>query len=240
MFTSVVVARTEAIVDVTLNSPESGNMLTPEMGDAVEQALLNLKRDIKPVRFRGVGDHFCRGRKSPPIDRSTATALAFRDAIADPPLRLYQAFRACRAPILGLVQGEALGVGCALAALCDLTIASATATFAIPEMDHGIAPTLVISALTGRLPYKAISHLVYSREQISAQEAATLGIVGKVVAPDALDSAGEELVKKMLTNTPAALQGVKEYLRHAATLDPSAQAALASTILATVLSSQHR
>ena len=240
MSSSIVIERKDALLELVLNSPQTGNVITEDMGQVLEQTLRDVGSEVKLVRLRANGEHFCRGRKSSPIDRTTATALAFRLKIAEGPLCLYQAFRACHAPIIGVVQGEALGVGCALAALCDLTIANETAIFAVPEMDHGIPPTLVISALAGRVPYKAISHLVYSRQRISARQAAEIGIVGQIVPLDSLAAASDELVDVMLKNTAAALQGVKEYLRHAARLEPEAQTSLASSIIATVLSSQNR
>jgi enoyl-CoA hydratase len=237
---SIEISERNDILKIVLNHPETGNLITEEMGTSLERALTTVGRNVKLVRLSATGDHFCRGRKSPAIDRATATALAFRETIAAGPLRLYQAFRACRAPIIGTVQGDAFGVGCALAALCDLTIASETAVFAVPEMDHGIPPTLVISALAGRVPYKAISQLVYSRQKISAQQALEIGIISQTVAPGGLETATQSLVETMMKNTPATLQGVKEYLRFAATLEPDAQASLASTIIATVQSSQNR
>jgi enoyl-CoA hydratase len=240
MSSSIVVERKGDILELVINSPETGNVVTEDMARVLERTLNEVGPDIKLLRLRANGDHFCRGRKSPPIDRATATAQAFRQTIADGPLRLYQAFRACPAPIIGVVQGEALGIGCALAALCDLTIASETATFCVPEMDHGIPPTLVIFALAGRVPYKAISHLVYSRQKISAQQAAEIGIVSQIVSPESLNAASQALVDTMLTNTAMALQGIKEYLRHVARLDPDAQASLASTIAGAVQSSQNR
>ena len=222
MSSSIVIERKDALLELVLNSPQTGNVITEDMGQVLEQTLRDVGSEVKLVRLRANGEHFCRGRKSPPIDRATATALAFRQKIAEGPLCLYQAFRACHAPIIGVVQGEALGVGCALAALCDLTIASEAAIFAVPEMDHGIPPTLVISALAGRVPYKAISHLVYSRQRISARQVAEIGIVGQIAPQDSLGAASDELVDLMLKNTAAALQGVKEYLRHAARLEPDA------------------
>jgi enoyl-CoA hydratase len=237
---TIKISEQQGVVDILLDSPETGNVITEEMSSLLERTLLTIGRDAKLIQLRATGENFCRGRKSPPIDRATATAIAFRETIAAGPLRLYQAFRSCRAPIIGVIQGDAFGVGCALAALCDLTIASDTALFCVPEMDHGIPPTLVISALAGRVPYKVISHLVYSRQKISAQQALAAGIVSQVVAPSALDMTRQSLVETMLKNSPTALQGVKEYLRFAATLEPDAQASLASTIIATVQSSQKR
>jgi enoyl-CoA hydratase/carnithine racemase len=234
------IERRDSIVHVTLDDPENGNAVTEEMGMALTDLLLGLGAEARLVVLRGAGNDFCLGRRSPPIDRKTATAIAFRHTIADGPLRLYNAFRSCRAPILGLVRGRAAGVGCALAALCDVTLASEDAVFSVPEMDHGIPPTLVISALSGRVPYKGIAHLVLTGLPVTASRAEALGIVGAVLPGNALEDAVEAVVARLERTSSAASQGVKEFLRVAAALEPQAQSSLASSIIANVLSSQNR
>jgi enoyl-CoA hydratase/carnithine racemase len=193
-----------------------------------------------PVRLRGAGADFCRGRQSPQIDRARATAIEFRQKIAHGPLRLYDAFRECPAPVLVQVQGQALGVGCALAALGDLTVAAEDAVFSVPEMQHGIPPTLVISALADRLPYKAVAHLVLTRERIGAERALACGIISQIAPAAGLQSAADAIEKAMLSCSAAALQGVKEYLQSAPALAPRARSSLASSIIATVQASQNR
>jgi enoyl-CoA hydratase/carnithine racemase len=234
------VRRRGDVLDLVLDDPEHGNLVTEEMGAAMAAALGDVGPDVKLVRLTAEGPDFCRGRKSPSIDRATATAMDFRSVIAAGPLRLYGAFRDCPAPILGVVQGKALGVGCALAGMCDLTVASDDATFALPEMNHNIPPTLVISALADRVPYKALSHLVLLRAPITADEAKTAGLVGEVVPRADLDAAAAKTEASVLECTAAALQGVKEFMRSAASLDPGARTSLASSLIATVQASQGR
>jgi len=240
MATGLNVRRRGDVLDLILSDPEHGNLVTEEMGAAMAAALADVGPDVKLVRVTGEGPDFCRGRKSPPIDRASATALDFRSVIAAGPLRLYGAFRDCPAPILGVVRGKAFGVGCALAGMCDLTIASGDATFALPEMNHNIPPTLVISALADRIPYKTLCHLVLLREPISAADAKTAGLVGEVVPRADLDAAATKTEASVLECTAAALRAVKEFMRSAASLDPSARASLASTLIATVQSSHNR
>ena len=234
------VRRRGDVLDLILNDPERGNLVTEEIGAALADALADVGPEVKLVRLAAEGPDFCRGRQSPPIDRATATAMDFRSVIAAGPLRLYGAFRDCPAPILGVVQGKALGVGCALAGMCDLTVASDDATFAIPELNHNIPPTLVISALADRIPYKALSHLVLLREPITAAEAQSAGIVGQVVPRLELDATCAKAEASVLECTAAALHGVKEFMRSAAAMEPTARAALASSLIATVQASQNR
>src|SRR5438477_7341104 len=158
-------------LDVILNRPDEGNLITNEMGMEIARVLRDVGRDIKLIRLRGRGANFCKGRQAPPIDREKSTPLDLRHPVAEVPLALYGAIKEARAPTLAIVQGEAIGVGCALAAVCDLTIAAENAVFQVPELDHNIAPTLVMWALVNRASYKATAYLVYTRERVGAKEA---------------------------------------------------------------------
>src|SRR5262247_1287582 len=180
-------------LDVTLNRPEEGNLITNEMGQEIARVLREIGPEIKLVRLRGKGANFCKGRQAPQIDRATMTPLQVRHPVAEVPLALYAAVKEARAPTLAIVQGEALGVGCALAAVCDLTIAAEDAIFQVPELDHNIAPTLVMWALINRASYKATAHLVFTRERITARHAEALGLVTKVVPAGKLESEAEAL-----------------------------------------------
>ena len=155
-------------LDIILNRPDEGNLITNEMGTEIARVLRELGPEIKLIRLRGNGANFCKGRQAPKIDRDTMTPLQIRQPIAEVPLALYGAVKEARAPTLAIVQGEAIGVGCALAAVCDMTLAADDAVFQVPELNHNIAPTLVMWALLNRVPYKTAAYLVYSRERITA------------------------------------------------------------------------
>jgi enoyl-CoA hydratase/carnithine racemase len=227
-------------LDVVLNRPDEGNLITNEMGLEIARVLRDLGPEIKLIRLRGKGAHFCKGRQAPQIDRATMTTLQVRHPVAEVPLALYAAVKEARAPTLAIVQGEAIGVGCALAAVCDLTIAAEDAVFQVPELNHNIAPTLVMWALLNRAPYKTVAHLVYSRERISAQRAEALGLVTKIVARAALEGEAQALAQDILSRPAAPLQGIKEFLKHASRMDPASASAYSSVLNAAVTSSAPR
>src|SRR5262245_60812987 len=210
------------------------------MGLEIVRALRDLGPEVKLVRLRGRGAHFCKGRQAPQIDRVTMTPLQVRHPVAEVPLALYAAVKEARAPTLAVVQGEALGVGCALAAVCDLTIAAEDAVFQVPELDHNIAPTLVMWALVNRVSYKAAAYLVLTRERITARNAEALGLVTKVVAPERLAAEVETLSQSLLSRSAASLQGIKEYLKFASRMDPASASAFSSILNAGISSSQRR
>jgi len=227
-------------LDVVLNRPAEGNLITNEMGQEIARVLRDVGPEIKLIRLRGNGAHFCKGRQAPQLDREKSTALDLRHPVAEVPLALYAAVKEARAPTLAIVQGEALGVGCALAAVCDLTLAAEDAVFQVPELDHNIAPTLVMWALINRASYKTAAHLVFTRERVTARHAEALGLVTKVVAPDKLAAEAEALSQSLLSRSAASLQGIKEYLKFASRMDPASASAFSSILNAGVSSSQRR
>ena len=224
-------------LDVILNRPDEGNLITNEMGGEIARTLRAIGSNIKLIRVRGNGADFSKGRQAPKIDRTTMTTLDVRYHIAEVPLELYGAVKEARVPTLAVVQGEALGVGCALAAVCDLTIAADNAVFQVPELEHNIAPTLVMWAFLNRVPYKTAAYLVYSRERITAQRAEALGLVTKVVAAANLAGEAEALSQSLLSRRVTALRGIKEFLTNSGRMDPVSAVAYSSALNATLMTS---
>src|SRR5262249_52290014 len=155
----------------------------------------------------GAGAHFCQGREVPrPAPGQILSALEAKQIHADPFLSLAAAFERTAAPIVGVIRGQVSGGGCAIAGLCDVTIAAADATFVPPEVHHGIAPCLAMAGLGRRMPRKALVHWVYPADPLDAAAALPLGLVGQVVPPAELDRAADALVKKLLGYAPTAVQ----------------------------------
>jgi enoyl-CoA hydratase len=227
-------------LDIVLDRPDDGNLITNEMGLEIARVLRDVGPETKLIRLRGNGAHFCRGRQAPKVDRDTMTPLQMRHPIAEVPLTLYAALKEARAPTLAIVQGEAIGVGCALAAVCDMTLAADDAVFQVPELNHNIAPTLVMWALLNRVPYKTAAYLVYSRERISAQRAEFLGLVTKVIPSAQLESEAVALSQSLLSRAATSLQGIKDFLKFASRMDPASASAYSATLNAAVTASAPR
>jgi enoyl-CoA hydratase len=140
--------------------------------------------------------------------------------------------------VIGVVQGKALGLGCALAALCDITIASDNATFQVPEMGHHIMPGMVLSALIDRVPRKAITYLVHTTATIGAERALTFGLVSEVVPAAALEAKVSEVCAAILKAPPIATEGVKEYVSRAMDMDIASAVDFARNLHAVLNSSR--
>ena len=127
--------------------------------------------------------------------------------------------RSSQVPVVGVLEGRAMGFGTAIAALCDVSFASDTATFNIPEIAHGVMPTMVMSALYDRVNRNAILWMAYSADFIDAQRAMAYGLVSTVVAADKLDAEIDRFLELLLSRPRPAILGLKEYLRVAPRMD---------------------
>jgi enoyl-CoA hydratase len=221
------------VTTVTLNRPDIGNRQDDSTLAQLSAMLDDAAKDSRAILFKGAGEDFCMGREAMGKPGPALEAYAMR-ARADTIFDLYDAFRRSRVPIIGIVQGRAAGLGCALAALCDITITSDKARFQLPEMAHNIMPTIAMSALVDRVPRKAATYLIYSTQEIDAYKALMFGIVSDVVPADELESAVSKLVDRLKKTPLPALMAVKEYGRSAFNMDTQAANDFARNLHATV------
>ncbi len=235
MSNEILVQQDGPILRVTLNRPDAGNGVSDDMATELAGILDRAVDTSQFVVLRGAGADFCTGRwyaaNRPAGGSPEALALRRRNEVI---FNCYGAFRRSPIPIVGVAQGRSLGFGCALAALCDITIASDTAKFQLPEMGHNIMPTMAMSALVDRVPRKALMYLVYSTAVIGAERALSFGLVSDVVPASKLDEAVESLCAALLKSPPPATLAVKEYARVALSMDLQGAVDFARNLHATI------
>ena len=232
----ILVERKGPFVTITLNRPRRGNVFTHTMMQQLAAHVNEIATDpkLRAVVLRGNGIDFCHGRDPKgPGGPPPNNAFDLHGKVFSKILDVYKAFRECPAPIVAVVQGKALGFGCALVGASDVAIASDGARFALPEMGHGIAPTLAMSALAKVAP-KTVANMVYSMEEIDAHTALAVGLVSQVVGADQLDCTLNALLSKLSGYDVAAIQTIKRFLATGPQLDPGTMSDLAGYTLATV------
>lgn len=201
----------EGIWTLTVNRPEARNALLPETAREIEERLLAFDADdsARVAIITGAGDKaFCAGadlRQSRPLPAPAVAALGPNAALIKSP--------GIAKPVIAAVNGYALGGGCELALICDIRIASRTASFALPEVQIGSIPG---SGGTQRLmrliPPGYAYHLALTGERISAEEAYRIGLVTKVVEPAELMPAAIELAKRIAANAPLSVKAIKRLM----------------------------
>jgi enoyl-CoA hydratase/carnithine racemase len=120
--------------------------------------------------------------------------------------RLLRLMRRCGRPIVGRVNGHALGGGFGLAAACDVTIAADHALLGTPEVRVGLWPAMISAVLRDVMPRKTALEMMLTGRRIDAHEAQRLGIVSRVVTADELDAAVDEVVGALASFSPAVLR----------------------------------
>lgn len=238
MANEILTERKGPILEITLNRPEIGNAASDGMAVELTKLLVGAAESSEIVVLRGAGNDFCVGRESmgkrPPGPPPEALELRRRNDVV---FNCYGAFRRCGIPIIGVVKGRAFGFGCAIAAVCDITLAADTATFQVPEMAHNIMPTMVMSALVDRVPRKALTWLVWSTAVISPARAREAGIVSEVLPAAELERAVDALCKQIMRAPRPARVGCKDYARAALDMDVASAVEFARSIHAVINSS---
>jgi enoyl-CoA hydratase len=213
MADDILVKQDGPVLHVTINKPNEGNAVTDDMVRTLTRTIADAPKTSDIVLLRGAGKDFCVGRAGmggrPPVEPTAYERRNFSDVMFD----AYGAMRNCPIPIVCVVQGGAHGFGCAIAAACDITIASDAAKFSVPEMAHQIMPTMVMSSFVDRVPRKAMAYLVYSMFEVSPERALSYGIVSDVVPAAQLDAHVDKLIAAMLKAPRISLTAAKEYVR---------------------------
>lgn len=116
-------------------------------------------------------------------------------------------------PVIAAVNGAALGGGFELALACDLIVASDTASFALPEVQHGLAALAGgIHRLARQLPTRLAAELIYTGRRLDAAEAMALHLLNAVVPGERLMAEARMLADRILAAAPLAVRASKQAL----------------------------
>lgn len=194
---------------ITLNRPERRNSISPKMTLELLDAFRKFDEDdqIKVVVLTGSGDKaFCAGGDLAP-DPSGPQAFLDRYESSRKFAELFRVFENFRKPIVGRINGDALGGGFGLAVACDITIVVETARMGTPEINIGLFPYVIMATLIRNTSNpKKLLELMLTGERISAKEAEQYGFVNYVVPKEQLDQKVNDIIQKILSKSPAILR----------------------------------
>ena len=225
MYEHIQVTESDCILTITLNRPDRLNAFIGHMRRDLAEALEHAGSDrgTRVVIITGAGRAFCAGGDI----AFMAELMQRRDAeefsrILGAGRRVILAIREMTKPVIAAINGPASGAGFNLALACDIRIAANTATFSQSFAKVGLHPDWGGTYFLPRLvtPNKACE-MFFLGESIDAAEAARLGIVNQVVAPEELESATRQLAQRLRAAPPIALAAAKHavYVSQASELD---------------------
>ena len=209
------------ITTLTLNRPDSMNPLgAAGDGDIFAAACdaINADMDIRCVILTGAGRAFSAGGDIKAMKEKTGnfggTAPEIADGYRNNIHKILRALYSLRVPLIAAVNGPAIGLGCDLACLADMRIASAKAKFGVTYLKLGIIPgdggTWILPRIIGEA---RAAELFYTGDVIDAQTALDWGLVSRVVEHDVLMEQAQELAGKVAAMPPHALRQAKNLMR---------------------------
>ncbi|MEX2454280.1 MAG: enoyl-CoA hydratase/isomerase family protein [Rhodospirillaceae bacterium] len=208
----VILTRDGHVGVITLNRPDKRNAINDPLRDMLYERLEEARRDpaIHVIVLRGAGKSFCAGfdlsGDDPDRERRRRDVVAFHERCLDN-LRILTGIWDLPKPVVAAVQGHALGAGCIVSMICDLTVAAENAVFGEPEIRYGSPAT------AGLMPWlvgaKRARELIYMGDLMTAAEAREAGIVNRVVPNDRLEAESMKYAHRLALIGPEALSRAK-------------------------------
>jgi enoyl-CoA hydratase/carnithine racemase len=217
--------KTGPIALLTLNRPEAMNALgAPGDGDVVAAvcAEVNADRAIRCVVLTGAGRAFSAGGD---VKAMKAREGAFggsgvdvRDGYRNNIHRIVRSIYGLEVPSIAAVNGAAIGLGCDVACMTDIRIASDQAKFGVTFLKLGLIPGDGGAWLLPRtIGMSRAAELLFTGDVIDAHKAAEWGLVSKAVPHGALMDEAMALAARIAAQPPHALRLAKSLLKHGQT-----------------------
>jgi len=218
----VTLERRGAVAILTLNRPESLNALgAPGDGDQVRAACEEVNADpsIRAVILTGAGRAFSAGGDVKAMKNREGAfgggGVGIRDNYRNNIHRIVRSIYGLEIPSIAAVNGAAIGLGCDVACMCDIRIASDTAKFGVTFLKLGIIPGDGGAWLLPRtIGMSRASEMLFTGDVIDAKTAGEWGLVSHVVAHDTLMTEAMALAERIARQPPHALRLAKNLLKH--------------------------
>lgn len=209
----IVTRREGGVGTLIFNNPEKRNALSLEMWEGIAEALEAFDADpeVRAVVLRGAGGRaFISGADISQFEerRSTEEKATQYSAITD---RAWLALARTRKPVIAAIEGFCIGGGLAVAMKADIRIATRDSVFGVPAARLGIAyPIEAIRDLQNLVGPSQAKWILFTGQQIDAEQALRIGLINKVVAKAELDEAVSELTHTLADNAPLSMHASKE------------------------------
>jgi enoyl-CoA hydratase/carnithine racemase len=213
-FDNLLVQREEAVCTITLNRTSQRNALNSATVIELRRSLTEARDDetVRVIVITGAGSIFCAGAdlKGFVDERPALDAYADRRQLGD----LFNDMTGLGKPTIARVNGHALAAGLGLCVACDLAIASDQAEFAMPEVQVGVFPMMVMATIFRNVPRKVGMELMLTGKRVSAAEAARFGLINRAVPADRLDAEVDALATELSRKSPIGMRlGLEAFYR---------------------------
>lgn len=206
-YETILYAKTDRVIRITLNRPDKRNALTPQLLEELTHAFGEADRDKDAcvVVLTGAGDKaFCAGADLGGFAQADGLLEKYEAQGHFP--RLFRAMESVSKVTLAAVNGAAMAGGFGLMMACDLAIAKESAKLGTPEIQRGLFPYMISSFILRNVPRRRAFEIMLLGEAFTAAEAASWGVVNRAVPDGEFDAAVDAWANKLGGLSPAVLR----------------------------------
>ena len=203
------------VARLMLNRPERHNALDTVLISELTKAAEQLGRDtaVRVVVLAAEGPTFCAGGDLGWMREQMEADAAARASEARRIAGMLRALDTLPKPRVAEVQGAAYGGGVGLLSVCDVAVGVEGAAFAMTETRLGLIPATIGPYVLARIGAAAARRLMLPSRRFGAEEALDMGLLTRVVPPEARRAAVEEEVGLLLACAPGAVAAAKRLIR---------------------------
>ena len=219
---------------IRFNHPARHNALSVDMWEAIPVLLAQAEVDerVRLVVFSGAGEKaFVSGADITQFEdmRAAREAVSRYEQMAENALmRIYRFSK----PTLACIRGYCIGGGVNVAISCDLRIAASDSVFSIPAARLGLGYRYsAMKNLVDLIGVGAAKDMLFTARRIDAAEAISLGLVGRVCSPEALDSLLSEYTTALAVNAPLTMRAGKAIIAEILKPSPALDVALCQDLI---------
>jgi 2-(1,2-epoxy-1,2-dihydrophenyl)acetyl-CoA isomerase len=200
-YETIIWEQAEGLGRLTLNRPETLNAWTPDFGAELKQVVQGeaADRSVRAVLVTGAGRGFSSGADlKAGFDAADDGFPDVRKELLDVYHPIIAGIRRLEKPVVGAVNGPAVGIGCSLALACDLVLAAESAFFGLAFVNIGLMPdggsTLFVPAAVGKARAFQMALL---GERVPAAQALEWGLINQVHPDDSLAEEAQRLASRL-------------------------------------------
>ena len=207
---------------VTFNRPEIHNAFNGTVITEMAELFTELEKDddLRVILLTGEGKSFCAGADlnwmREVVTQSFEENLAESNALAD----LFYQIYSFKRPIVGRINGAAIGGGTGFVAVCDIAIAARSAKFSFSEVKIGVVPACIGPYVIRKMGEGKARELFITGERMNADRAFSVGLVNTVVDDDQLDTEVDNLLQAILSSGPEAVAMAKRLVSEVPSMSP--------------------
>lgn len=231
---SVLIEHDGPILRLTLNRPDVRNAFDEDVIQRLSTAASRASEDssLRAVVLAGTGKAFCAGADIAWMAKAVAYSRQENLSDAEDLARLLERLDTLPVPVIGRIQGPALGGGVGLAAICDIVVAADDAVFGFTEVRLGLIPAVISPFVIAKIGRSAARELFLTGDRFSAARAREIGLAHSVVPAADLDAEVARYQAMVVAGAPGAQSAAKHLIAEVSRRAPADAMSLCAEAIA--------